>query len=254
MAYALVFQTKYIGSIPIALSIKTIGDIKMTHPDKTREALKPCPFCNRKPEKVNVEGELFTVCCQPCGIFKGTVEEWNTRAATTPAPQPCGAYAGDKNKGSCGEGLQPRYNLDELLEGVTPENAGMVDEQPCDCAGLEEVLLGCVGILDIVKSEWGDGWTEYDQSIRDGLTQQLLRFNPEVTIAPPSLKTLLVRFKIARKNAVECGRCENVTGFNKACSDGYIVQRDIEKIYGYKTIKEAREALAAHAKKKERGE
>ena len=36
---------------------------------------------------------------------------------------------------------------------------------------LAEVLTGCAQILDVVKIEWGTSWSEWDQSIRDGITK-----------------------------------------------------------------------------------
>ena len=38
---------------------------------------------------------------------------------------------------------------------------------------LAEVLIGCAGLLDTIKGEWGDSWSKWDQSIRDGITYNL---------------------------------------------------------------------------------
>lgn len=57
----------------------------MTDRKVALDALKPCPFCGGEAEKVFVKGELFSIICQPCGIFKGSSKEWNTRADIVPS-------------------------------------------------------------------------------------------------------------------------------------------------------------------------
>ena len=37
----------------------------------------------------------------------------------------------------------------------------------------ENIIIGACNLLDTIKSEWGDQWSEWDQSIRDGLTRAL---------------------------------------------------------------------------------
>ena len=38
---------------------------------------------------------------------------------------------------------------------------------------LATILCGAANILDVVKQEWGESWSEWDQSIRDGITELL---------------------------------------------------------------------------------
>ena len=40
-------------------------------------------------------------------------------------------------------------------------------------ARLANLLTGCANILDVVKLEWGEAWSEWDQSIRDGISREL---------------------------------------------------------------------------------
>ncbi len=40
---------------------------------------------------------------------------------------------------------------------------------------LADVLCGAAQILDVVKQEWGKSWSDWDQQIRDGITEQLKR-------------------------------------------------------------------------------
>lgn len=35
----------------------------------------------------------------------------------------------------------------------------------------ENIVIGACNLLDAIKSEWGDQWSEWDQSIRDGLSK-----------------------------------------------------------------------------------
>ena len=37
----------------------------------------------------------------------------------------------------------------------------------------ENIIVGACNLLDTIKSEWGDQWSEWDQSIRDGLSAAL---------------------------------------------------------------------------------
>lgn len=37
----------------------------------------------------------------------------------------------------------------------------------------ENIIIGACNLLDTIKSEWGDQWSEWDQSIRDGLSAAL---------------------------------------------------------------------------------
>jgi hypothetical protein len=38
----------------------------------------------------------------------------------------------------------------------------------------ERLLIASAGLLDQIKAEWGDQWSEWDQSIRDGITAWLI--------------------------------------------------------------------------------
>lgn len=38
------------------------------------------------------------------------------------------------------------------------------------------VLVGACNLLDVIKGEWGESWSEWDQSIRDGLSAMLLQY------------------------------------------------------------------------------
>lgn len=46
---------------------------------------------------------------------------------------------------------------------------------------LPELLTGCAQILDTVKVEWGESWSEWDQSVRDSITGQLQRIYAHCT-------------------------------------------------------------------------
>ena len=35
------------------------------------------------------------------------------------------------------------------------------------------IIIGACTILDVIKSEWGAAWSEWDQSVRDGLSKML---------------------------------------------------------------------------------
>jgi len=37
----------------------------------------------------------------------------------------------------------------------------------------ENIIIGACNLLDTIRSEWGDQWSEWDQSIRDGLSEAL---------------------------------------------------------------------------------
>ena len=38
---------------------------------------------------------------------------------------------------------------------------------------LATVLTGCAQILDTIKQEWKESWSDWDQQIRNGITEQL---------------------------------------------------------------------------------
>lgn len=38
---------------------------------------------------------------------------------------------------------------------------------------LAHLLVGCANLLDTIKAEWGESWSEWDQSMRDGITYHL---------------------------------------------------------------------------------
>lgn len=68
-------------------------------------------------------------------------------------------------------------------------------EQSIGGATAATILTGACGLLDTIKQEWGESWSEFDQSIRDGLTSLLkAEYEPgnaayravEVTEAPES--------------------------------------------------------------------
>jgi len=42
----------------------------------------------------------------------------------------------------------------------------------------ENIVIGACNLLDAIKSEWGDQWSEWDQSIRDGLSKALAAAPP----------------------------------------------------------------------------
>ena len=46
---------------------------------------------------------------------------------------------------------------------------------------LVELLTGCGQILDTVKVEWGESWSEWDQSVRDAISGQLQRIYARCT-------------------------------------------------------------------------
>ncbi|MBU6232180.1 hypothetical protein KGP36_06055 [Patescibacteria group bacterium] len=39
----------------------------------------------------------------------------------------------------------------------------------------EQAVIDACGILDVVKSEWGQAWSEHDQKVRAGLSRILSR-------------------------------------------------------------------------------
>jgi hypothetical protein len=43
---------------------------------------------------------------------------------------------------------------------------------------LNEVLVGAANLLDVIKTEWGEAWSEWDQSVRNGITRALLNKQP----------------------------------------------------------------------------
>lgn len=48
---------------------------------------------------------------------------------------------------------------------------------------LNEVLVGCAQLLDTIKGEWGEAWSEWDQSVRNGITLILLNQPPDASRA-----------------------------------------------------------------------
>jgi hypothetical protein len=44
-----------------------------------------------------------------------------------------------------------------------------------DPYGPEEAVSHACGLLDVIKQEWGDSWTEHDQRVRAGLSRVLTR-------------------------------------------------------------------------------
>lgn len=42
----------------------------------------------------------------------------------------------------------------------------------------ENIIIGACNLLDTIRLEWGDQWTEWDQSIRDGLSTALSALSP----------------------------------------------------------------------------
>lgn len=39
----------------------------------------------------------------------------------------------------------------------------------------EDAVAGACGLLDVIKSEWGDAWSEHDQKVRAGLSRIISR-------------------------------------------------------------------------------
>ena len=72
---------------------------------------------------------------------------------------------------------------------------------------LNEVLVGCANLLDTIKAEWGDAWSEWDQSVRNGITRILLNV-PPVSSAAVALGKRKSKKKAAssRKNGKLGGR------------------------------------------------
>lgn len=58
----------------------------------------------------------------------------------------------------------------EREHGLTPEEA----EKAC------ELLTNCCQLLDVIKGEWGESWSEWDQSVRDGASAWLKRYHERV--------------------------------------------------------------------------
>jgi len=62
--------------------------------------------------------------------------------------------------------------------GVTPEQREWQEKFPVKTEWghdkLENVLQGAAGLLDTIKGEWAEEWSEWDQSVRNGITQQLV--------------------------------------------------------------------------------
>lgn len=44
---------------------------------------------------------------------------------------------------------------------------------------LADVLVGCANLLDTIKQEWGEAWSTWDQSIREGITAHLTKIYAE---------------------------------------------------------------------------
>lgn len=41
--------------------------------------------------------------------------------------------------------------------------------------GPEEAVTHACGLLDVIRTEWGDSWSEHDQMVRAGLSRILTR-------------------------------------------------------------------------------
>jgi len=58
--------------------------------------------------------------------------------------------------------------------GIASAESVMIDEREITKQReLANLFTGCANLLDIIKQEWGPSWSEWDQSIRDGITTQL---------------------------------------------------------------------------------
>ena len=42
----------------------------------------------------------------------------------------------------------------------------------------ENIIIGACNLLDTIRAEWGDQWSEWDQTIRDGLSAALSALTP----------------------------------------------------------------------------
>jgi len=52
---------------------------------------------------------------------------------------------------------------------------------------LAQLLTDCACILDVVKGEWGEAWSEWDQGVRDRITKQLVAiYDARVTPLRPA--------------------------------------------------------------------
>jgi len=137
---------------------------KMTDQPKPCEMpLKPCPFCGEQPQVVDHEEEndnasYSKISCENrmCGMqpktyhftpsaFKLFRINWNTRADRTPSPSE---------------------------EDVREARSVLKRAEYNDMTNL---LCDIAQILDVVKQEWGEAWTAFDQSCRDRITYQLSR-------------------------------------------------------------------------------
>jgi len=67
---------------------------------------------------------------------------------------------------------ETQANLRELVEKF-PVNKEWGHDK------LENVLKGAAGLLDVIKGEWTTEWSEWDQSVRNGITQQLAALSTE---------------------------------------------------------------------------
>lgn len=47
-----------------------------------------------------------------------------------------------------------------------------------------DILVGCANLLDTIKGEWGEAWSEWDQSMRDGITKYLKLIYEQTDDAP----------------------------------------------------------------------
>lgn len=60
----------------------------------------------------------------------------------------------------------------------------------------KNIILGACNILDTIKSEWGDQWSDWNQSIRDGLSTALVSKGP----MEMALKDLMAWKEVIRVN------------------------------------------------------
>ena len=74
---------------------------------------------------------------------------------------------GEKTRSIVGDGQV----IHETQRTETPEQAGGERD-------MYSIICGACQILDVVKQEWAESWSEWDQSIRDGLSSILMRLKP----------------------------------------------------------------------------
>lgn len=71
----------------------------------------------------------------------------------------------------------------------------------------EDAIFGACGILDVVKSEWGEAWSEHDQKVRAGLSRILSRHMLDGNIPDrPNVVAALTQAQRVNRQLVEALR------------------------------------------------